>query len=627
MLVLAFFIFHNMRYMFTLLRERADGRTVKVVRSGQSREIPITDILVGDVVHLNVGDTVPVDGIFISGQGVRCDEASATGASELAHKAPGDEVFVVLRDGTKTDWEILDPFIISRSKVVEGYGTFLVTAVGANSTLTRTDTARQMGRGMMKIQTGFSEVTWWTSVVGSGAAFAFFLMLFIRYLIRLPGNPGSSADKGFDFLSIFALSLIVLLVATPHGTATTLVIAFVFAIVKMLKKNILVRDPTACETMGRVTTICLDKTGTLTTNEMTLVAATFGKAIGFGSRKNNTTPLFHPPDSDDWLPAFVNKLSPAAKSLIIQSNLLNSTGFEVMKDGGRVIFGSKTEAALLSFCGDYLGARRIKEVRASFNVVQLMPFDSRKGYSAVCIKLVSKYRVYFKGAAEILFPNCDRILKEPTHGPLTPVVLSGTTKNQLEETIKSFSGQGLRIIVSCYREFGGSWPPMGAANWEFDGQANFDALLRKMILISIYGIRNPLRPQVLEDIEACERAGIVTRMVTGDSYDTASSVAKECGIFSTERGDVAIEGPELRHLTQEELVERVKNLKVVARCSPGDKRALVQALKDAGETVAVTGDGLNDAPALKAADVGISMGLSGTQVAMEASSIVIMDDE
>lgn len=203
----------------------------------------------------------------------------------------------------------------------------------------------------------------------------------------------------------------------------------------------------------------------------------------------------------------------------------------------------------------------------------------------------------------------------------------GIDKVRLEDTIALLSGMGLRIIVSCYREFGGSWPPRQAAGWELQGQVDFTRHYYKMTLISIYGIGDPLRPNVLADVTACERAGIMTRMVTGDSYHTALSLARECGIFHTERGDVAIKGRELRGLPVEVLKERIKNIRVVAQCSPWDKLALVHALKHAGETVAVTGDGLNDAPALTAADVGISMGLSGTHVAKEASSIAIMDDK
>ena len=581
-----------------------------------------------DVVHLNVRDTVPVDGIFISGQKLVCDEASATGASGLAHKTPGDQAFIALRTGMKKDWEKLDPFIISGSKVVEGYGTFLVTAVGANSTSTRTDTARKIYRGMMKLQKGFSAVAWWSSAVGYTSALAFFLILFTRHHARLPDDTGAPVDHWFDLFSILIVSSVVLLVATPDGTATTLVIAFVFAIVKMLKKNILVRDPSAYETMGRVTTICLDKTGTLTTNEMALVAAQVGRFNGFGLRMDSGRCLLDQiRPGEEQIIAFVDSLNDEGRQLIIESNLLNSTAFEVVKDGKRSIAGSKTEAALISFCRDHLGAPPVTEVRKSHRVVKLMPFDSRKKYSAVCVKVESGYRVYFKGAPEVLFPSCDRVLEMDSPGDIwasTPLV--GTDKVRLEDAIALLSGMGLRIIVSCYREFGESWPPRQAAGWELQGQVDFTRHY-KMTLISIYGIRDPLRPNVLADITACERAGILTRMITGDSYHTALSLARECGIFYTERGDVAMKGRELRDLPVEVLKERIKNIRVVAQCSPWDKLALVHALKHAGETVAVTGDGLNDAPALTAADVGISMGLSGTHVAKEASSIVIMDDK
>lgn len=211
---------------------------------------------------------------------------------------------------------------------------------------------------------------------------------------------------------ILIVSSVVLLVATPDGTATTLVIAFIFAIVKMLKKNILVRDPSASETMGRVTTICLDKTGTLTTNEMALVAAQVGRFNGFGLRMDRGRRLLDQiRPGEEQILAFVGSLNDEGRQLIIESNLLNSTSFEVVKDGKRFIAGSKTEAALLSFCRDHLGAPPVMEVRKSHRVVKLMPFDGREKYSAVFVKVESGYRVYFKGAPEVLFPNCDRVLE------------------------------------------------------------------------------------------------------------------------------------------------------------------------------------------------------------------------
>ncbi|KAF5982581.1 Ca2+-transporting ATPase [Fusarium coicis] len=399
----------------------------------------------------------------------------------------------------------------------------------------------------------------------------------------------------------------------------------------MLRDNNLVRILKACETMGNATTVCSDKTGTLTQNKMTVVAATIGKTTSFGGanlpmdkslsigRKALTVPNI--PDAD-----FVNGLSQQVKTLLIQSNVLNSTAFEGDQDGQKTFVGSKTEVALLTYCRDHLGAGPIQEIRSSANIVQTVPFDSKNKYSAVIVKLPNgKYRAYAKGVSEILLEQCTKCLGNVSEGGTMSVPLTEADRDMIGMIISSYAGQTLQTIGLSYRDFE-SWPPEGAVSPENPLNADFNAVYQGMTLIGIYGIKDPLRPTVISALEDCRRAGVFVRMVTGDNIQTASAIASECGIFRPHEGGIAMEGPEFRRLPPEELKQKVRYLQVLARSSPEDKRILVRTLKDLGETVAVTGDGTNDAPALKMADIGFSMGIAGTEVAKEASSIILLDD-
>lgn len=622
----------HMQRQFTRLTKKTNDRMVSVIRSGKSQEISVNDVMVGDVMHLATGDIVPVDGIFIQGSAVKCDESSATGESDLLRKTPAADVFDAIQKLDTKEAEKLDPFIISGSKVNEGNGTFLVTAVGVNSSYGRISMALRTEQEDTPLQKKLNILADWIAKVGAGAALLLFVVLFIKFCAQLPKNRGSPSEKGQEFMKIFIVSVTVVVVAVPEGLPLAVTLALSFATVKMLRDNNLVRILKACETMGNATTVCSDKTGTLTQNKMTVVAATLGKTTSFGStdppmdkslyieRKALTVPNI--PDAD-----FVKGLSQQVKNLLIQSNVLNSTAFEGDQDGQKTFIGSKTEVALLAYCRDYLGAGPIQEIRSSANIVQTVPFDSKNKYSAVIVKLSSgKYRAYTKGASEILLEKCTKCLENVSQGETMSVPLTEADRDMIGMVISSYAGQTLRTIGSSYRDFE-SWPPEGAVSPDNPQYADFNAVHQGMTLIGIYGIKDPLRPTVISALEDCRRAGVFVRMVTGDNIQTASAIASECGIFCPDEGGIAMEGPEFRRLPPEELKQKVRNLQVLARSSPEDKRILVRTLKDLGETVAVTGDGTNDAPALKMADIGFSMGIAGTEVAKEASSIILLDDK
>lgn len=407
---------------------------------------------------------------------------------------------------------------------------------------------------------------------------------------------------------IVAITIIV--VAVPEGLPLAVTLALAFATTRMLKENNLVRVLRACETMGNATTVCSDKTGTLTTNKMTVVAGTFG-STSFSKAGSDSSSV----TVSQW----ASKLSSAAKEAIVQSVAVNSTAFEGEDQGQFAFIGSKTETALLQLAKDHLGMQSLPQVRANEQVVQMFPFDSGKKCMGAVIKLRDGgYRLLVKGASEILLGYCS------SKADITDLSVSGvgqSDKDELLKTIDSYARQSLRTIGIVYCDYQ-QWPPL-RANMQ-DGSVEFASVLKDLVFLGVVGIQDPVRPGVPESVKKAQHAGVVIRMVTGDNAVTARAIAMECGILT--EGGVVMEGPVFRTLSDEDMDRTLPKLQVLARSSPEDKRILVTRLKRLGETVAVTGDGTNDAPALKAADVGFSMGISGTEVAKEASAIVLMDD-
>jgi Ca2+-transporting ATPase len=340
---------------------------------------------------------------------------------------------------------------------------------------------------------------------------------------------------------------------------------------------------------------------------MTVVAGTFGAGCFSKSESESIS---------QW----ASSLSPGAKSIITQSVAINSTAFEGEEEGKPTFIGSKTETALLQLARDHLGLQSLSAARSNETVMQMFPFDSGKKCMGSVVRLPngSGYRLLVKGASEILLGYCSAISGShfPSQDALTPV-----KKTEMLATIEKYASNSLRTIGLVYKDYE-SWPPAHAEL--ADGHVTFASLLHDLAFIGVVGIQDPVRPGVPEAVRKAQHAGVTVRMVTGDNIVTAKAIAIECGIYTD--GGVVMEGPVFRKLKEADIKAILPKLQVLARSSPEDKRILVTLLKEQGETVAVTGDGTNDAPALKAADVGFSMGISGTEVAKEASAIVLMDD-
>ena len=619
---------------FVKLNKKKDDRLVKVVRSGMLREISVHDILVGDVVHLEAGDVIPVDGVYISGHNISCDESSATGESDILKKTAAETVSKAIENHESL--HKLDPFLISGSQVTEGVGTFLATSTGINSSHGKTMLSLQEDPQSTPLQSKLNKLAEMIARLGLTAGILLFGATLIRYFTRLSSIPTPS-EKGQAFLQLFITAVTIIVVAVPEGLPLAVTLALSFATKRMQKDNNLVRHLQACETMGNATTICSDKTGTLTQNQMSVVAGIIGTKVQFGEGISMVDEnAADSPSTAKEMGEMSNRtldnsptqtmkiLCEDAKDLIKQSIVVNSTAFEAETDGKETFVGSKTETALLFFARDHLGMTSLSEERSDNNIVQLVPFDSKRKCMATVIRMTNgKYRMFVKGASELMLAQCSRMVRDPLRD-LVVGPISSDEFDLLNATIDTYASKSLRTIGLLYKDFE-EWPPRGIPTERDDPKlAQFDSVFRGMTFLSMVGIKDPLRDGVVEAVSTCQKAGVVVRMVTGDNLLTAKAIASDCGIYTS--GGIVMEGPQFRRLNRDSMNKVIPRLQVLARSSPEDKRILVKRLVELGETVAVTGDGTNDAPALKLADVGFSMGISGTEVAKEASDIILMDD-
>lgn len=485
--------------------------------------------------------------------------------------------------------------------------------------------------------------------VGGAAALLLFIALLIKFLVSLHGSTLDAGDKGQRFMQILIVSVTIVVVAVPEGLPLAVTLALAYATTRMLKDNNLVRVLKACETMGNATTICSDKTGTLTQNRMTVTVGTLGVNYRFGDKRQTATDNHNQKGAEETaqhvkaesslqlevitneastMEQFFNSLDPDVRKLLRDSVALNSTAFEGTDDKGNKEFvGSKTETALLGLAKCYLGMDDLDLDRRRAKIVQLIPFNSDRKCMGCVVEMnldgTPTHRLLVKGASEILLARSKYVI-DTSSGGLSQLMLSENDHEVIENTIMEYASKSLRTIGLVYRDFP-KWPPKGVrCAIDDDTQAEFDEIFNDMIFIGVVGIMDPLRPGVTEAVEDCRNAGVFVRMVTGDNLLTAKAIATECGIYTP--GGVIMEGPVFRNLSAEERDLIIPRLQVLARSSPEDKRTLVKRLKELGQTVAVTGDGTNDGPALKMADVGFSMGIAGTEVAKEASSIILMDD-
>uniref|UniRef100_A0A8H7K4I6 Calcium-transporting ATPase 2 n=1 Tax=Bionectria ochroleuca TaxID=29856 RepID=A0A8H7K4I6_BIOOC len=643
---------------FRKLNAKKEDRLVKVIRSGKAATVSVHDVLVGDVMLVEPGDIIPVDGVFINGHSLSCDESSVTGESDLMKKNPGDEVMRSLLQEEAPNRKELDPFILSGAKVLDGVGSFLVTAVGRNSSLGRTMMALRDDPGLTPLQSKLNVLAGYIAKLGSAAGGLLFLVLFIEFLVRLPNDNRSPEEKGQSFLQILITAITIIVVAVPEGLPLAVTLSLAFATKRMTKENNLVRHLQSCETMGNATVICSDKTGTLTENVMTVVSGALGEGgqVRFGGEQvhhqTETGVLASGDDQKTHLvsgkSAHVEKTKPAIqvsigqlsstlgaqyRDLLRTAIAVNTTAFEGEEEGRKTFIGTKTETALLDWIRRCFSLGPLEIERANHSVKQLFPFTSNRKCMGAVIELPGdgddeegkKYRLFIKGAPEIVLSRCASTLtlSNPTKA-LASAALTDAHKQVLSHITSGYAVQSLRTLALAYRDFP-HWPPETSSE-SSSCSVELDDVFQAVTWIGIIGIKDPVRQSVAKAVEDCRSASVTVKMVTGDNIETARAIAQECGILKHGEPGLVMEGSEFHQLSGSDRAAAVKDIRVLARASPEDKRILVKTLRNLGEIVAVTGDGTNDAPALKAADIGFSMGIAGTEVAKEASDIILMDD-
>lgn len=653
---------------FRKLNAVKNNKQIKVVRNGKDTVVSIFDIVVGDIAVLELGDQIPADGVLIACNDMKCDESGMTGES--------DEI--------KKDLEE-NPFVIGSCLITHGSGRMVVLAVGKHSKHGDILATLQEEDEGTPLQEKLEHLAKQIGYAGISAAVLTFLVLVIRFFVSGRQSNPKNFTQWVGYL-ITAITIIVL--AVPEGLPLAVTISLAFSMKKMMQDQCLVRKLHSCETMGSIDNITSDKTGTLTLNQMTVVRMRIAERLFLkGSGKTdpedaNCDPMPNTKAVED------NKFSKAVAGIFALTSSLNSTATlhvdtkgksarrihgkrgkgtsesadTYSEDKAKVeVVGNKTEGALLILSRDlgydYADYREmlIHNGEAKGAIAHAFEFTSdRKRMSVVVdlekfgtiasaenlngvLDLISdrhSYLVLSKGASEIMLERCRDILQ--ADGTIIP--LTESMRAEYEKTIVSYATKSLRTLCLAYKSISKAAGNKIEEATMDDGTvekvanyANADYVERDLTLICLVGIMDPLRPGVANAVSRCQKAGITVRMVTGDNKITAIAIAKECGILPRDISPDVIDkyvitGPEFRKLSDADLDAILDTLQVIARAAPKDKYRLVKRLKYYNHTVAATGDGSNDAPQLKAADVGLAMGITGTEVAKEASDIIIMDD-
>lgn len=565
---------------FDVLNTVNDDILVTVVRGGKITEVPRRDIVVGDVVLLGTGDEVPADGHLLEAVSLQINESTLTG-EPLISKTTREEDF---------DAEATYPsnVVMRGTTVVDGHGVMVVEQVGDATSYGKVYEGSQIDNNIdtpLQIQLkGLANVI---SKAGYTIAVVTFLALAGKMI--LSGESYSVMEWISHLLNFFMVAVTLIVVSVPEGLPMSVTLSLALSMNRMLKTNNLVRKMHACETMGATTVICTDKTGTLTQNQMQV----------------HETKFYNLTDQ---------KLGDDELSKLIQEGIaVNSTANLERENGTVKTLGNPTEAALLLWLNaqqvDYLPLREAAEV------VSQLTFSTERKYMATVVKssLLGKKVLYVKGAPEIVLSNSRRVAMNGAYVPVEEA------RPEIERQLLAYQNQAMRTLGFAYQilDEGADEAPYT------DGRLNPDV---DLTYIGIVAISDPVRKDVPAAVQSCIKAGISVKIVTGDTPGTAREIGRQIGIWKPEDTDRnIITGPAFEALSDKEALDRVLDLKIMCRARPTDKQRLVQLLQQKGAVVAVTGDGTNDAPALKAAQVGLSMG-DGTSVAKEASDITILDN-
>lgn len=554
---------------FTILNQVNDDEPVEVIRNGNVKQIPRKDVVVGDIVILNTGEEVAADGELIEAVQLHLDESTLTG-EPVCGKSINKEEF---------DKNATYPtnHVMKGTKVMEGHGIFRVLAVGDTTEQGKVFEAAQIDDS---VKTPLNEqldgLSDWITKVSYGFAALIIIGRIAVYLISNGTDCFGSMEQIAPFIAYVLQTLMIavtlIVVAVPEGLPMAVTLSLAYSMRRMLRTNNLVRKMHACETMGATTVICTDKTGTLTQNQMKV----------------------------DDIKVYATNVS---DNVINEGFAVNSTAsidFSIVTKPQ--VLGNPTEGALLL----WLSSKGIdyRMLRESVNIVKELPFSTERKYMATIVEsaaIPDKKVLYVKGAPEIIFNICK---------------ISDVDKGTVDKQLITYQERAMRTLGFAYQVLEND-----------DTVIENDKLIAGSLhFIGIAAIADPVRADVPNAVKECLNAGINIKIVTGDTPGTAKEIGRQIGLWSsTDTDNNIITGPEFEELTDEQLLDRIEDLKIIARARPMDKKRLVEALQKKNQVVAVTGDGTNDAPALHTAHVGLSMG-DGTSVAKEASDITIIDN-
>ncbi len=561
--------------------------TITALRGGREEEIPSKDLVPGDILLLEAGDKIPTDARLVENHSLRCDEAPLTGES-----APVGKNIKPLPENVRVNDK--KNMVFTGTTVTYGRGKAVVTSTGMNTEfgkIAEEVTAVETEKTPLEKRT--DEIGKWLGIISFAICFLVAAVSVVREIMG-----GGKVDLPFIVTMVmFAVSLAV--AAVPEALAAIVTGALAIGMHQMAKRNALVRKMPAVETLGCTTVICSDKTGTLTKGEMTV------RKIFTGGRAIEVTGAGYEPKGE-FKGSEIDMKNNRPLRLLLQGGLLCSDAALEQKEGKWIIKGDPTEGALV-----------VAAVKAGFHETEMrlenprieeLPFSSeRKRMTTIHQMEDAKKTAFMKGAPEVVLDKCSHIL---SNGDIKE--LGEKAKREILKANEQMAQAALRVLGFAYRECSDAV------------QCTEEDLEHHMVFVGLTGMMDPPRGEAIEAISVCKQVGIKPVMITGDHKLTAVAIAKEMGIYKD--GDKVMTGEELENTSEKELEKMVDKITVYARVSPMDKLKIVKAWKERGEVVAMTGDGVNDAPALKHADIGVAMGITGTEVTKEASDMVLSDD-